>query len=106
MAYFAKIDNGVVSEIRVVEEAYLLANPERYPGEWVVTDLKGEDPKRVAVIDGTYDADTTFFTPPSPYPSWILDEESCSWSAPVDYPSDGLGYEWDEATRTWILEEV
>ena len=42
------------------------------------------------------------FVPPQPYPSWILDEETCLWEAPVPYPTDGHVYVWDEATESWV----
>ena len=43
------------------------------------------------------------FVPPQPYPSWILDEATCLWEAPVPYPNDGSIYTWDEATESWVL---
>jgi len=50
----------------------------------------------------TYDADRDAFIPPTPYPSWVLDEATCLWVAPIDYPADGGLYVWDEETTEWV----
>ena len=55
-----------------------------------------------AGIGFTYDADRDAFIPPTPYPSWVLDEATCLWVAPIDYPADGGLYVWDEETTDWI----
>jgi len=54
-----------------------------------------------AGIGFTYDADRDAFIPPHPYPSWVLDEATCQWEAPVAYPDDGKMYTWDEAITDW-----
>ena len=58
--------------------------------------------KNYAGIGYTYDELLDAFIPPQPFESWLLDEESCSWEAPVAYPSDGESYQWDEETLSWI----
>jgi len=55
-----------------------------------------------AGIGFTYDADRDAFIPPTPYPSWVLDEATCLWAAPIDYPADGGQYVWDEETTDWV----
>ena len=55
-----------------------------------------------AGISFTYDADRDAFIPPQPFPSWVLDEATCLWEPPVDYPADGGQYVWDEETTDWI----
>jgi len=55
-----------------------------------------------AGIGFTYDADRDAFIPPTPYPSWVLDEATCLWVAPIDYPADGGQYVWDEAGTDWV----
>ena len=60
--------------------------------------------KNYAGIGYTYDADRDAFIPPKPYDSWVLDEETCLWYAPVPYPEDGM-YTWDEETTSWIEVE-
>jgi len=55
-----------------------------------------------AGIGFTYDADRDAFIPPQPYASWVLDEATCLWVAPIDYPADGGQYVWDEETTDWV----
>ncbi len=50
----------------------------------------------------TYDQTRDAFIPPKPFPSWLLDEDTCDWDAPVPYPDDGKRYSWDEPTTSWI----
>jgi hypothetical protein len=57
--------------------------------------------KNYAGIGYTYDEVRDAFIPPQPYPSWLLDEETCLWQAPTPYPDDGGMYVWDEATQEW-----
>jgi len=54
-----------------------------------------------AGIGFTYDADRDAFIPPTPHLSWVLDEATCLWEAPIDYPADGKMYTWDEPTTDW-----
>ena len=65
--------------------------------------------KNYAGIGYTYDAQRDAFIPPKPYASWVLDESTCLWNAPVAYPTD-VGtpeapkrYTWNEESRTWDL---
>jgi len=55
-----------------------------------------------AGIGFTYDEARDAFIPPTPYPSWVLDEATCLWAAPIDYPADGGLYVWDEETTDWV----
>jgi len=57
--------------------------------------------KNYAGIGYTYDAIKDAFIPLQPYPSWLLDEDTCNWVSPVAKPTDGLRYEWDESTLAW-----
>jgi len=57
--------------------------------------------KNYAGIGYTYDLGRDAFIPPQPFPSWILVEETCQWSAPVPMPTDGV-YAWDESTTSWV----
>ena len=61
--------------------------------------------KNFAGIGYTYDESRDAFIPPQPYPSWILNEETCLWDSPVPYPDDGERYIWNEETQTWNLLE-
>lgn len=63
--------------------------------------------KNYAGLGYTYDESRDAFIPQRPYPSWVLDEFSCLWDAPVPYPTDGKRYTWDEATTSWVeMQEV
>lgn len=55
-----------------------------------------------AGIGYKYDVLLDAFIPPQPFASWVLDESICDWKAPVDYPSDGKFYQWDEETVNWV----
>lgn len=58
--------------------------------------------KNYAGIGYSYDETRDAFVPPQPYPSWILDENTCIWNAPVPHPVDGKLYAWDENTVNWV----
>ena len=55
-----------------------------------------------AGIGYTYDPERDAFIPPQPFESWLLDERTCLWDAPVDYPTDGETYFWDEDSLSWV----
>jgi len=61
-----------------------------------------------AGIGFTYDATRDAFIGPKPYNSWLLDEDTCRWQAPVPYPTDDLMYIWDEELTDWkpIIKEI
>lgn len=61
--------------------------------------------KNFAGIGFTYDEARDAFIPPQPYPSWVLDEESCTWNAPMPMPDGGTRenpFVWDEETGAWV----
>jgi hypothetical protein len=57
--------------------------------------------KNHAGIGYTYDEDRDAFIPKKPYNSWILNESTCNWEAPVAYPTDGSRYTWNEQIKNW-----
>jgi len=61
--------------------------------------------KNYAGIGYTYDEDRDAFIPPKPFESWVLDETTCLWVAPVDMPDDGQDYTWDESVGEWVVAE-
>jgi len=77
-------------------------------GTWVKTSYNATIRKNYAGIGYTFDKDRDAFIPPKPYNSWVLDENTCLWNAPVALPSDaGTGeppkmYTWDETTTNWV----
>ena len=68
------------------------------------TSYNGNYRKNYAGVGYTYDAERDAFIPPKPYPSWVLNEDTCRWDSPTPYPTDGKQYVWNENKREW--EEV
>ena len=111
MAHFAKIENGVVVQVIVAEQDFINSGAVGSPAHWVATSYNtqggthklGGTPlrKNFAGIGYTYDANKDAFIPPQPYPSWVLDEQTCLWSAPVPLSPDCIYCDWDEATLSW-----
>jgi hypothetical protein len=117
MAHFAKIENGTVTQVNVIDEDYFAENREtRYTGTWVQTSyntqggvhLLGGTPlrKNYAGIGYTYDEARDAFIPPKPFNSWLLNEDTCQWDAPVAYPTDGKMYTWNEDNQEWTEVET
>ena len=117
MAHFAQLDeNNVVTQVIVVsnndcqingvetEEAGIVFCKSLFGPEtkWRQTSYNANIRKNYAGIGYTYDAGRDAFIPPQPFASWVLNEDTCRWDAPVPMPQDGKAYRWDEATLTWI----
>ena len=121
MAHFAKIENGIVTQVIVAEQDFISTGILGDPAAWVQTSYNtkggvhyGADgqpddgtPLRMnyAGIGYIYDETLDAFIPPQPYESWILNEETCLWDAPVAMPDDGAMYTWDEETESWVEME-
>jgi len=60
--------------------------------------------KNHAGIGYTYDQQRDAFIAPKPFNSWILNETTCQWEAPIAYPNDGQFYKWNEEILNWILQ--
>ena len=113
MAHFAKVQNGIVTQVIVAEPEFFETFVDTSPGEWIQTSYNtyggvhklGGTPlrKNYAGTGFTYDKTRDAFIPPQPYPSWTLNEETCLWDSPVPYPTDGELYIWNEETQTWDL---
>lgn len=114
MAHFAKLENNVVTQVIVVsnqdildeqgqesEEKGIAFCSNLLGGTWKQTSYNGNIRKNYAGIGYTYDEGRDAFIPPKPYNSWLLDETTCQWKAPVDYPTDGKRYTWNEETTSW-----
>jgi hypothetical protein len=111
MAHFAKVENGIVTQVIVIEADVLASGLWGDPSSFVQTSYNtqgGQHPegrplrKNFAGIGYTYDAQRDAFIPPKPYPSWVMDEDTCLWNAPTAMPTDGKMYTWDEATTSWV----
>jgi hypothetical protein len=72
-------------------------------GNWIKTSYNNNIRKNYAGIGFTYDQDRDAFIPPKPFESWELNEDTCQWVAPIDYPSDGFSYKWNEEDLDWEL---
>jgi hypothetical protein len=70
-------------------------------GTWKQTSYNANFRKNYAGVGYTYDSQRDAFVPPRPFASWVLDEDTCLWAAPVAYPDDGKMYSWDEDTTSW-----
>ena len=114
MAHYAKVENGTVTQVIVAEADFFDTFVDTTPGEWLQTSYNtkgGEHPegrplrKNYAGIGYTYDAARDAFIPPQNFPSWILNEDTCLWEAPIPFPNDGNHHEWDEELGDWIRVE-
>lgn len=123
MSHYAKIINTKVTEVIVATEDFIKTKVED-KGYWVQTsyntrggvhyDQAGKPSadqskalrKNYAGRGYTYNQDRDAFIPPKPYPSWILNETSCLWGAPVAMPTDDKMYSWDEANQNWVEVEA
>jgi hypothetical protein len=116
MAHFAKLDeNNVVTQVIVVhnndctldgaenETVGVLFCKSLFGADtrWKQTSYNGTIRKNYAGIGYTYDNARDAFIPPKPFPSWVLNEGTCRWDAPVLMPTEGGPYQWDEATTSW-----
>jgi hypothetical protein len=70
--------------------------------KWKQTSYNDNMRKNYAGIGYIYDAGRDAFIPPQPFVSWVLEESTCTWGAPVPYPTDEKQYRWDEPTVSWV----
>lgn len=125
MAYFAKLDeNNIVINVHAVENSVITVDGieseqkgieflQQIHGHqhWKQTSFnmvagvhrEGKAPfrKNFASVGYSYDPQRDAFILPKPFPSWVLNENTCYWNAPVPYPNDGQQYHWVEETLTW-----
>ena len=113
MSHFAKVNNGIVQQVIVAEPEFFETFVDTSPGDWIQTSyntqanqhLLGGTPLRgnFAGIGMVYDRTNDVFYQPQPFPSWILDESTWTWVAPVAMPIDDKLYNWNESTQSWDL---
>ena len=115
MAHFAEIGlNNTVLRVIVVNNNDCLLNGVEtesvgaefcrnlFGGIWMQTSYNGTIRKNYAGIGFTYDLQRDAFIPPKPFNSWVLNETTCLWDAPVAYPTDDKRYIWNEETTNWV----
>ena len=112
MAHYAFLDeNNIVTEVIVgIDETELIEglDTETWYGNFrgqtcKRTSYHGNIRKNYAGIGHSYDEARDAFIAPKPFESWILDEATCQWQAPVAYPTDEKYYRWDEPSTSWII---
>lgn len=112
MAHYAQIDNsGKVVQVIVADQDFINSGAVGDPNTWIQTSYnthggqhtQGGTPlrKNYAGVGYTYDKDRDAFIPPKPFNSWILNEDTGLWEAPVAYPDDGKAYSWNEENQSW-----
>ena len=122
MAHFARVDKGIVKEIIVAEQDFFDSYVATEAGEWIQCSYNTRggvhyQSDRITPSDDqtkalrknypspnwTYDKDRDAFIAPKPFNSWILNEDTCRWEAPVAYPNDDQDYKWNETIQNWEL---
>ena len=122
MAYFAKLGKGNIVEQVISINNNVITDKNRVEQEqlgidfinklyntrdvWKQTSYNNNIRKNYAGIGYTYDQQRDAFIPPKPFNSWILNEDTCRWEAPVPYPDDDNMYKWNEEIINWELIEV
>jgi hypothetical protein len=112
MRQLAKVEDGIVTQVIVVEQDVIDTGLFGDPASWFQTSYNtiggvhqfGGTPlrKNYAGIGYTYDATRDAFIPPTPFNSWVLNENTCLWEAPIAKPDDDKIYAWNEEVQNWV----
>jgi hypothetical protein len=122
MSHFAKVIDGIVETVHVVEQDFIDSGKLGDPSNWIQTSYNtrggvhyapnSHEPdggvalrKNYAGKGHTYDKTRDAFIEPKPHPSWLLNEDTCQWNAPTPMPDDGELYDWDEDGGEWVVWE-
>jgi len=122
MGHFAKVVDGKVTQVIVAEPEFFQTFVDSSPGTWLQTSYNtrgnvhynpdSQEPSGKPALRGnyagigfTYDSGNDVFYAPQPFTSWVLNQDTWTWEAPVPYPTDGKIYNWDEATTSWKVVE-
>jgi hypothetical protein len=127
MGHFAKVVNGIVTQVIVAEPEFFDTFVDSSPGEWIQTSYNtrggvhyepnsntpSEDQskalrKNYAGIGFTYNREADAFYEPKPYPSWQLNAETGQWHAPTEAPqaTETYYYRWDEPSVSWVRVDL
>ena len=120
MGHYAKVVDGIVTQVIVAEAEFFDTFVDTEPGKWVQTSYNTRggvhyEPnsntpsndqskalrKNYAGIGWIYDFEKDVFYEQQPYPSWTLNDSTCMWEAPSAKPDDGIDYYWDENSKSW-----
>ena len=124
MGHYAKVINGLVVDINVATQKWVDTQPDKevwvqtsyntYGGVYydpttrqphddqsLINEEPGRKRKNYAGIGYRYDKERDAFIPPTPFPSWKLNEDTCLWESPIPYPSDDKQYIWNETQQEW-----
>ena len=110
MSHFAKVTDGKVTQVIVAEKEFFDTFVDSSPGTWLQTSYNTYGNKHpegrplrgnYAGVGYNYDATNDVFYAPQPYPSWILNNTTWLWEAPVAYPTDEGRYTWNESITNW-----
>lgn len=118
MGHFAKVLNGLVTQVIVAEPDFFQTFIDSSPGLWLQTSYNtrggvhyGPDGKpdggialrgNYAGVGFTYDSENDVFYAPQPYPSWTISGPDWLWRPPIPMPEDGKFYIWDESLQNWV----
>ena len=123
MSHFAEVIDGIVIRVIVAEQDYIDSGSLGDPSTWIQTsyntqngvhyvahsnnDIPSEDQtkalrKNFAGLGMTYDVTRDAFIQNKMFESWIFNEFTCGWDSPTPMPEDGVTYEWDEETISWV----
>jgi hypothetical protein len=132
MAHYAKVINGLVIAVNVATQEWVDSQPIVWYIDWVQTSYNvrggiyydnatglpaenqaeaiaaqdGRQRKNYAGIGYRYDSERDAFIPPTPFPSWVLNENTCLWEAPIPRPDDDEKlYMWNEMKQEWTATE-
>lgn len=109
MSHFAKVENGIVTQVIVAEQDVIDSG--MFGTGWIQTSYNthgGQHPEgrplrgNYAGIGYTYDQANDVFYAPQPFASWTLNQSTWLWDSPTPYPNDGKLYMWDESTISWV----
>jgi len=113
MSHFAKVENGIVTQVIVAEEDFIATGAVGHG--WVQTSyntLGNQHPEgrplrgNYAGIGYTYDSVNDVFVAPKPYDNWVLDTATWLWNPPIAMPVDEYFYTWNQETTTWDRGEL
>jgi hypothetical protein len=113
MSHFAKVENGIVTQVIVAEEDFIATGAVGHG--WIQTSyntLGNQHPEgrplrgNYAGIGYTYDEVNDVFYAPKPFDNWVLDTSSWLWEPPVPMPVDEYFYTWNQETTAWDRGEL